>query len=455
MALIALITSEMAGRIHICCELGVRLEQAGHTVVIGSPAPIGDRVSAAGLTYVDMEAPTPRETGSRRRHRLAGRLLGLIGRLGSVTTMSRRQDARASLLGVDEFTTAMERNQPDLVLIDLELGAHLLAARSLQLNVAGWTSMLSVWKRPGLPPLGSDIIPGRGLAGSRLGIEWAWLSLRAQRWIGDLRLRLTRVGEDRVSVLRRIAHRFGVSFRQLADRWQWLVPFVPRDLPTIVFNASHLEFPHEPLPSTRYVGPMIGIRPGEELGPLEAVIETAREGALVYASFGAWDKGDDREFLARLVEVARIRPEWTIVVGLGGRRSPAEFGDMPDNLHLLSWAPQTAVLQHADVAIHHAGISSVNECLRAGVPMVVYPFDFLDQPGNAARVEFHGLGIRGDRHADTPDDIVGHIERALSGPFREQVRAMSAILEDLDQSQAAVAAVTALLSADHQSPSAS
>ena len=458
MAHVALITSEMAGRIQISCELGRRLEAAGHTVVVGCPAPIRDRVIASGIRYLDIEAPTPPDSPSSRKPGAAGRILGLFARLRTVRTTAHLQHARARLLGVDEFVTAMEKSRPDMVLIDLELGGHHLAAQSLGLTTAGWTSMLSVWKRPGLPPLGSAIVPGTGLSGTSLGIQWAWLTLRARRWFTDLRLRLTRVGEDRISVLRRVAHDFGVDFRGFADRWQWLVPFVPRRLPVLVFNTRRLELPHEALPWVHYVGPVIGPRPGQDLGLVADLVEARQTGkteALIYASFGAWDKGDDTEFLHHLVEVARLRPSWEIIVGLGGRKNPSEFRDVPSNLHLLGWAPQTAILDHTDVAIHHAGISSVNECIRAGVPMVVYPFDFLDQPGNASRIQFHGLGVRGDRDADGPKEVVRHVEDVLAGYFRENVIRMAAEARELDEAGAAVATAAELLEANHQSPSAS
>lgn len=458
MAHIALITSEMAGRIQICCELGRRLETLGHTVVIGCPAPIGERVARNGLTYLDIEAPPADPVQPGRNPGLMGRLLALAARLATVTTITRRQEARAALLGVHEFADAMRSRRPDLVLIDLELGAHHLVARSMDLNAAGWTSMLSVWKRPGLPPLGSNIVPGRDTAGNRLGIELAWLTLRAGRLLRDLRLRITRIGEDRISVLRRVSGQLEVPFRQFADRWQWLVPFVPRHLPVLVFNARQLDLPHEPLSSVRYVGPMIAARPEQESNFLDPIVQARAAGevaGIIYASFGAWDKGDDAGFLQRLIEVARGRPRWAIIVGLGGRRDPDEFGNVPSNLHLLAWAPQTAILEHADCAIHHAGISSINECLRAGVPMLVYPFDFLDQPGNAARIEFHGLGVQGDRDNDSPADISRRIEETIAGSFRDRVVAMGKALQELDESQSAVAAVTDLLGDGHQSASAS
>ncbi|MEM6277645.1 MAG: nucleotide disphospho-sugar-binding domain-containing protein, partial [Pseudomonadota bacterium] len=89
-------------------------------------------------------------------------------------------------------------------------------------------------------------------------------------------------------------------------------------------------------------------------------------------------------------------PDWEV---LGLVRTAQPVPDLPDNVTLVPWGPQRALLEHADVAVIHAGVASVIECIEAEVPMLLYP-QVNDQQGNAARVAFHGLGLIGD-HGDT------------------------------------------------------
>lgn len=381
MAHVVLVTSEMAGRIRITAELAGKLAEADHRVTIASPVDIGPRLGIAAGSFVHVGAAPI---------------------------------APASL------AAAYGALEADLYVVDVELPMHAMAAAAGGRNVVLWTSMMSLWKRPGLPPLHSTVRPGDGLAGSRAGLEWAWLKFRIGKWLGYQRKRRATPHDDRVTVLRDAARQLDFALDDEASRYQWLVPYTFMTRLVLSFNASELDFPHDAAPNCRYVGPMLTT---DEAAPsrqdqtsLSRLYERRERGdseALLYASFGAWHKGDDGAFLKRVVAAVGQRRRWDLAIGLGGRIASAALGEIPPNVHTFDWAPQREVLAHADLAIHHAGISSVNECVSAGVPMVVYPFEFLDQPGNAARVAFHGLGDVGSRTADSVDRIRRRIQAVL------------------------------------------
>lgn len=462
MAHIVLITSEMAGRINVTCELARRLEAAGHAATIASPADIGERVAALGATYVPLAAraestaaATNPETPSP--HPLA-RFVALTKRLADMRSAPTRREAAVDALDPEGCLTAAMQPRPDLFLVDIELPVHIMAAYSSGVPTALWTTMLSLWKRPGLPPLGSSIIAGRGWQGGRLGLELAWLRFRTWKWLRIQRLRITRLGTDQISVLRRVAERLGFPFRATTDLWQWLIPCVYPPLPTLSFNAFSLEFPHEPHPSFRYVGPMlnpdrhkpVGVAEEAYRGRLDEILRRRRTDAqrrLIYCSFGAWHKGNDLDLIGRVVSAAASRPEWELVIGLGGRLEPNDLGDLPANVHAFRWAPQMEILRHADAAVHHAGISSLNECIAFGVPMVVYPFAFLDQPGNAARVAYHGLGEVGDRSRDSAELIQQRLDRVLGdSKATDRLAALRDHQRAYEHDNVAIAVIAGLLS---------
>ncbi len=405
---IVVVTSEMAGRVRLSRELARRLATAGHQPIVAGPVDGGDE-SFLHLPLGDEPKP--------------GRHIGP----GEI--------ARA--LGVAEVTEALADHQPDLVMVDHELPVHVMAAWATGARVALWTSMLSVWKRPGLPPLHTPIVPGRGFAGSSLGIELAWARFRLGRTLGRLRRTVLPGRVDRVAVLEAVAADTGFPFDDHVSLHDWLLPVTFDGLPVLSFNLEELEFPHPPQGSVTYVGPLPDAAPAAPVEPaLIELLERRRAGEierLLYAGFGAWHRGDDGPFLRRVIEAVGANPAWHLVLGLGGRGHPEDFEPVPDNVLLLRWAPQRPVLGAADAAVHHGGIGSVNDCLTEGVPMVVYPFTFLDQPGNAARIEFHGLGEVGSRHEDDAADVAARIERVLVDPTpREAARRYAELVRRSD-----------------------
>lgn len=63
----------------------------------------------------------------------------------------------------------------------------------------------------------------------------------------------------------------------------------------------------------------------------------------------------------------------------------------PDAM-VVRYAPFQALLRHARVFVHHGGIGTIAEAMRAGVVQIVVPSAH-DQPDNAARLERLGIGV--------------------------------------------------------------
>lgn len=88
--------------------------------------------------------------------------------------------------------------------------------------------------------------------------------------------------------------------------------------------------------------------------------------------------------------------------------------------------PQSALLPHCDAMITHGGMNTVKECICAGVPMLVYPLNaHVEQPGNAARVVYHGLGLAGNLIHETETGIQKKVLSLLETPeFKQRVLSM-------------------------------
>jgi UDP:flavonoid glycosyltransferase YjiC (YdhE family) len=63
---------------------------------------------------------------------------------------------------------------------------------------------------------------------------------------------------------------------------------------------------------------------------------------------------------------------------------------LPSSILAVEYAPHDALFARAAAVVHHGGIGTLGEALRAGRPMLIVPFSH-DQPDNAARAERLGV----------------------------------------------------------------
>jgi UDP:flavonoid glycosyltransferase YjiC (YdhE family) len=113
-----------------------------------------------------------------------------------------------------------------------------------------------------------------------------------------------------------------------------------------------------------------------------------------------------------------------------------EAVDGPANVQVVRSAPHSEVLKHAAAVVTHAGHGTVIKTLAAGVPQVCLPLG-RDQLDNAARVAFHGAGLRLKPKAD-PRAIAAAVKRVIDEPaFAQNARRLAeAIADDLREDRA-------------------
>ncbi len=446
MANILIVTRGLRGVLYQSVELARRLAAAGHRLTFAGDPDARELVEHHGLAFHRLDpdryeqflvedAATP----------ALGRILDIGGR---------RERARESL-GVAAFARFVRDDRPDLILINGEMHEHIIAAATAGSRLALLNPFASIWRHPGVPPPHTLARPGIGWSGSRPGaaLLWQalWLRKQYRRWAGRVR----RIGCDRVSVYRDLARTVGFAFERETDDRQWLIPFTYRHLPVLSLHALEFEFPHHPRAHVRFVGPMVlKSRIDQPQAPadrdrLEAILARRRragtDGRLIYAGFGSVFS-TDLAFLQRLLGIVEERPGWELVVTLSHRVPRSALGPLPARVHTFPWVPQVHVLQHADVAVTHGGISTIDECVLSAVPTLLYCGWETDMAGNTARVVYHGIGIAGDRQHDTTTDIRAHVDRLLIEPgFRERVRRLQGLSAAYAENRVAERAVDALL----------
>jgi zeaxanthin glucosyltransferase len=446
MASILIVTRGLRGVLYQSVELARRLAAAGHRLTFA-----GDEDARALIEHHGL--PLHRLDPDRYEQFLEED--AATSALGRLLDIGRRRARARESLGVAAFARFVRDDRPDLILINGEMHEHVIAAATAGSRLALLNPFASIWRHPGVPPPHTLARPGIGWSGSRSGAALLWRALWLRKQYRRWAARVRRIGCDRLSVYRDLARTVGFAFERETDDRQWLIPFTYRHLPVLSLHALEFEFPHTPPAHVRFVGPMVlESRIDQPPAPadhdrLEAILARRRragtEGRLIYAGFGSVFS-TDLAFLRRLLGIVEERPGWELVVTLSHKVPPSALGPLPARVHTFPWVPQVHVLRHADVAVTHGGISTIDECVLSGVPMLLYCGWETDMAGNTARVVHHGIGIAGDRRRDTTTDIRAHVDRLLREPaFRERVRRLQACYAAYAEHRIAERTVDALL----------
>jgi MGT family glycosyltransferase len=147
---------------------------------------------------------------------------------------------------------------------------------------------------------------------------------------------------------------------------------------------------------------------------------------VIYLSIGTqgWVMREATRFLRVVVEAVARRPDWHLVLSAGRFIAPEALAPLPRNVEVHARVPQIQVLGRASLMITHAGLNSIKECILSGVPMLAFPAG-RDQPGNAARVHYHGLGRRADYRRIGADEVGALIDEVIGDPaYLTRVAAM-------------------------------
>ena len=95
-------------------------------------------------------------------------------------------------------------------------------------------------------------------------------------------------------------------------------------------------------------------------------------------------------FLRESAMAARQLDQRAVLLTGSPDMRPELSPNLPATIHCVDYAPHAEVFPRACVIIHHGGIGTSSEALRAGRPMLVVPHGF-DQPDNAARLQRLGV----------------------------------------------------------------
>ena len=139
---------------------------------------------------------------------------------------------------------------------------------------------------------------------------------------------------------------------------------------------------------------------------------------IVFCAFGSMSQEHSKiiaSFLEKLFAVFSKHPGLKLACAFSGKNNSMDKTKLTPNVFLFPYLPQLSILQYADLFITHAGLGSVKEAIFCGVPMLAYPFTAgWDSNGNATKVNFHQLGLRGNILKDSKEQVEEKIIRLLT-----------------------------------------
>jgi UDP:flavonoid glycosyltransferase YjiC (YdhE family) len=105
---------------------------------------------------------------------------------------------------------------------------------------------------------------------------------------------------------------------------------------------------------------------------------------------------------------ARLGLRGVLLIGPGNTPPPA----LPRDVIAAPWAPHSLLFPRALVNVHHGGIGTSAQALRAGRPALVIPHAY-DQFNNAVRVATLGTGLMLARHRVTAARLEERLKRSI------------------------------------------
>lgn len=122
---------------------------------------------------------------------------------------------------------------------------------------------------------------------------------------------------------------------------------------------------------------------------------------------------------------------------------PAE--PLPAGIVAVEYAPYGEVLPRAAAIVHQGGVGTTGQALRAGVPVLVVPFNH-DQPDNAMRVARLGVGRSLKRKKYKAARVAAELHELLSKPdYARKAAEAGRIVSSEDGARAAADAIETML----------
>lgn len=416
-----LVTIGSLGDLHPFIAIGRALAAHGVAVTLAVPADHVDTVRAAGLDAAAIlpslatvcatlgidEAEAARRVVTQRSFVMDAIVMPALG--PSCAALDALADGAdvivASLFAIAGGIVAEKRGIP-LVALTLQPAA-----------------MLSAWD----PPTGRGfamMAPAPTNAVMRRWNRWMIAAVRA-----GMRLRYG-------PMVARVRQAQGLAATRGAPLFD---PVPAQRLTLCCYAPAFAPVPPDAPPETVAIGFPLFDRANGRDAPLDPALAAFLEQGLppLVFTLGSFLVHRPGDFYAEAAAAVRALGRRAVLLTGGGDGARVDGGILT-----MAYAPHSLLFGRAAAVVHHGGIGTTGQALRAGVPQLVVPF-FGDQFDNARRIVRLGAGATLDPRAFRGKAAVAALDRLLAAPA---IAARAAALgETLRQEEAADAAAMRIM----------
>lgn len=270
---------------------------------------------------------------------------------------------------VKETIEAIQSNQFDIIVADVILPAALIAGEAMKIKTVCLFHMPEYLPGPNRPPGGLGLVPGQNVI----------TKLRDQL-LGKV---FDKIFNKYLPKINGIRNSLGLAEQKnVADL------FRNCDL-RLMQTSTSFDFPINPKPkNVQYVGPVLD--DPDWVGTWENPFHPDDKRPMVVVALSSTFQ-NQRNVIQRCIDalgIINVRGLVTLGIAMENEKFIA-----PDNVKVIKGASHAQIFPVADCVITHAGHGTIMRALACGVPLVCMPMG-RDQGDNAAKIVFHGTGIK-------------------------------------------------------------
>ncbi len=346
--------------------LARRLAARGHRVRMLAPAVLRERVEAAGLVFEPYRHTPEHDESDPAR--------SLVRDFAHRSPVAAAKAVRDHLL-LDmaapiaaDVLAVLDNHRVDAVATDYTLLGALFAAEKAEVPAAALVHHTYPYPAPGLPPFGMGWQPVPGLPGKlrdRLGG-----AMFNRLWAVPMR--------PRINEVRRA---LGL------DPAHGVLDLIERTDRILVLTSRAFDFPAELPANVRYLGPQL--EEPDWAPPWQPPWAASDPRPLVVVGLSTTYQRQESLLDATVSALGTLAVRGLVTTG----PAACQASRVPANVHVCRYVPHGRALPYADAVVTHAGHGTVIAALAHGLPLVCLPMG-RDQHDNAARVAWHGAGLR-------------------------------------------------------------